>query len=350
MEIENKILNLTENEKFNLALKLLEKEKNNIQIADYCFLYGEILRIQGFFQKAIYYYKKALPFDLQKDRKLDILNKICATFRAIGNKKNAKKYSAFAIKFAMKNKLNIAQSMLEKAMTYRLCGEYDKAIKIFKNIEKTYHSKKDYQGLSYISWAMGGIYRLTGNFAKSIQCFQNSYKIASKIKDKDLKLYSLFGLAGALRVSGDIDKSYQTYKKARAIVSKNDYFGLAYSYCGMANSLRQKGELKKAKSFYLKSLKLYKAIDDKPDLGFVYWGLGEIYKKENNNKKALSYFNIANKLFESGQEKRGEILNDISISHIKYLNGETKEAKKIFLNAIKKAKKERLNTYLEIFT
>jgi len=308
------------------------------------------LRIEGFFQKAIYYYKKALPFHLQKERKLEILNKICAAFRAIGDKKNAKKYSNTAIKFAIKNKLNITQSMLEKAMTYRLCGEYEKAIKIFENIKKIYYHQKDYQGISYILWAIGGIYRLTGNFNKSIEYFKNSYKIALKIKDRDLKLYSLFGLAGVLRISGDINKSYKTYRKAARMVSKNDYFGLAYSYCGMANSLRQKGEFKKAKSFYMKSLKLYKAINDKPDLGFVYWGLGEIYKKENNNKKALYCFNIANKLFKSGHEKRGEILNNISISHIKYLNGEIKEANKTFFNAIKKAKKEKLNTYIEIFT
>lgn len=350
MEEIEKIKNLIELENFNLALKELKKNKDKIEKAEYHFYFAEILRIQGLLHLAINQYKKSLKFNPSKILKIEILNKLSSCFRAIGNKKEALKFCELALKICLKNKISQENTLLEKAMILRLSGEYDKAIKIFNKLIKIYSIKKDLAGISYIYWASGGIYRLKGKFKESIEYFQKSFEIAKKIQDKDLKAYALFGLAGVLRVAGNIEKSFLTYKKAQKLISKNDIFGKAYSFCGMANSLRQQGKLEAAFKLYMRSNQLYKLTGDKPDLGFTYWGMGEILKKKGDFKKALKYFITAEKLFKSGYEKRGEILNLISMAQTIYLMGKIKKAQKLFDKAYKLSKKEKLNTYLEIFT
>lgn len=344
-DIITEIENYISEEDVDKAYFLLKKIKK-----DFLFYYylGETYRIKGLMKKAINFYIKAISKankTIDKTKMFNALLKIASISRAFGDIKNTKKYIDMAGKLFINR-----EYLLEKAMYLRMIGDFKKAINIFDNLIDEYKKEKDYQALSYILWAKGGIFRLEGKFALSIKAYRQSYYYANKIKDPSLMVYSLFGLAGVFRVSGNINESNKIYKKAKSIIPDTDLFAKAYAYCGIANSLRQMANIDNAIKNYKKSYLLYKKVGDDLDLGFVLWGLGECYKRKNLLKKALSIFYKADRLFNKGFEPRGRILNLISISQTLYLMGNIKKAKKLYKVAIKESEKNNLNTYLEIFT
>ncbi|MBP7796258.1 MAG: tetratricopeptide repeat protein [Elusimicrobiales bacterium] len=328
------------------ARKMIEKLDKNSPYRYY--FIAESKRIEGFLKNAIYDYLRAIKGlkDMDREKYFNSLLKISAIYRSEGDKKNTLKY----INMAEKINPNSLELMIEKAMYYRMIGNFEKAISIFNRVKEKYILEKDYAGVSYIMWAIGGILRLKGMFKESIKSYQNAISHAKRVKDSSLEVYSLFGLAGVLRVSGEIKKSYEIYRKSLSLISTDDSFATAYVHCGMANSLRQSQRLDDAIKNYRISYKYYSKINDSLDLALVLWGAGECYKKKNKLDTALKLFKKASKLFKTGFEPRGEILNMISTAETLYLLGNIKEANKIYFNAIAKAKKNHLYTYLERFT
>ncbi|NLI09919.1 MAG: tetratricopeptide repeat protein [Elusimicrobia bacterium] len=339
------IESLLNEEKIKEAYALLRKKRKKIYPIS-LFYEGEILRMSGFFQKASSLYEKYLPFSSSSQEKKKIYVKIASCKRALGLKEEALIWCSKALKIDKKDE----DIMLETAMVYRLCGYYLKAEKLFFKLIKSYSLKKDFSALSYAYWALGGLKRNYGALQDSKSYFLKSLKFSSRAKDNSLKVYSLFGLAGVCRIKGEIESSLKYYLKAGSIAEKNDIFALAYSFCGTANALRQLGRLDEAEKLYLKSKILYSRLGDKPDLGFVYWGLGEIYRKRGNLRTSLFYLKKSSFLFKQGFEKRGEILSLISSAKVLYALGQTDKARKNYFSALKKARSENINTYLEDYT
>lgn len=345
MDLKEKILELLDSENIAQAEKLLLSASDSLgPWADFC--RGEIFRMRGFFNKASSCYMKFLSSRPCGEEKLSCLLKLAACSRTMGLKSKALFYSKKALKEAPESE----EAILEAAMALRLAGKRNQAQSLFYSLIRIYSSSKDWAGLSYVWWAMGGLKRNYGELAAAVSCFEKSFSFAVKAKDRSLKVYALFGLAGALRIKGEIERSAATYRKAASYASADDVFARAYSFCGLANALRQKGDLKKSFALYKRSGRLYSAMGDKPDLGFVNWGMGEILKKQGNFKAAVSNFRKAYILFKAGLEKRGEILSLFSMAQSLYALGRIKQADKMYFSALKEARKEKFKTYLEIFT
>jgi len=327
------------------AKKYLNKIKNKDGI--YYYFCGEIKRMEGLLKDSFDYYLKALKnLDKKSIFYQRTLLRLISILRSKGNIKEVEKY------IGILNKINPRDwdFVLEKAMCLRMKGNFNKALYYFSKLKKKYLNDKDFAGISYIYWAVGGIFRLKGDFKKSILNFKNAIKYSIKAKDRSLLLYSKFGLAGVLRIAGKVKESYKEYSQCLKLIDKNDYFSKAYYYCGTANALRQMGDYHKAIKNYLISYRYYKKTGDNLDLALVLWGLGNAYMKVGRIKLAEGCFLKANKFFEEGFEPRGNILNLFSLSYIYYINGKVSKAEKIYFKAINEAKRNNLKTYLEFFT
>ncbi|MCX7905071.1 MAG: tetratricopeptide repeat protein [Elusimicrobiales bacterium] len=341
MSIKEKIESLLNKEKIKDAERLIRKIKKE---KEYYYYYAEIMRMKGFITKAIFLFKKALNEINDRDIKLKIFIRIMSLLRTIGDINDLKKY----IILTQRLKANSEEFLLEKAMCLRLFEKYNQANKIFKKLKKIYTKNKDYQGISYILWAQGGIYRTKGSINKSINSYKKAKKYALKAKDKTLYLYSNLGLAGSLRIAAKLKESYKTYYSCIKLSPNDDMFAKGYSYCGAANALRQMGFYKKAIKYYNKALKYYLKIKDNADIALVLWGLAECYKKYDINK-ALVYLKKAKKYLKDKKEIRGKILILFSESYIRYIKGDIKKAKNLFNRAMKLSKKHSMYIYLENF-
>ncbi|MFA6435410.1 MAG: tetratricopeptide repeat protein [Elusimicrobiales bacterium] len=316
------------------------------------YLYGEAWRLKGIFDKAIDAYGSAMTRGLPAAEFFcQALIRTAACHRALGHEKQAFAFASAGLKAAVKTSALKPEAELELAMAYRLKGDFKKASSMLERLLRACLKQADHGAAAFILWALGGIYRLEGRYELSIESFKLSGAYAAKDNDPSARGYALFGLGGVLRVAGFMKPARAAYEAARKFFRRTeDAFAKAYAECGLANVLRQQGELDAAFAGYQRAHRLYSEIGDKPDLGFVEWGLGEVYKKQGEFKNAMACFKNARRLFEGSAEPRGEVLSELSMANVHYLEGRTAEADKLYFAALAKARKRHLHTYLESFT
>lgn len=333
-------------------LKRIEKARKNKTCAEALFLRGEAWRAVGKFKNALAQYDRGLKLkSCDRKLRLEILIKKAATSRALGQTCAALKAALSALALARATGLFIPEAALELALAHRLAGNFGKAESALKRLYALYRRLGDWEAVSFVLWALGGLWRLKGRYNLSIKAFEDSARFAAKAGDKTARGYALLGLGGVNRVAGHIESALKPYKEARTVFAgSSDIFARAYAECGMANVLRQLGRLDEALKGYQKARKLYSAIRDGPDAGFVEWGIGEVYKKRGEPAKAEGAFKRAEKLFSCGFEPRGIILTKLSMAQVDYLLGNTAKADKLHFAALKAARKHGLHTYLETFT
>ncbi|MFA6583127.1 MAG: tetratricopeptide repeat protein [Elusimicrobiaceae bacterium] len=333
------------------AYKLLAKLKAPDAKAN--FLTAEALRMLGKFAEAITGYSAALSKARDPEFKTEILLGLAACQRTLGKGETAYKTALEAAGLAVDLDLDelLLGAKLEAALALRAMGRFDKALTALQEIFEVYRANKDYQGMGYLHWAVGGIYRLQGRFDLSLYEFKSAVALAKKQKDETALGYAYFGLAGVSRIAGNIADSEKYYRLADGIFKGgDDIFALAYVNCGLANALRQKGAYDEAYLRYLKADELYSSINDEPDLGFVKWGLGNILLKRGKIKEAYAMFAQAETLFGKYDEMRGRLLTQFSLASADYLLGNKRQAALRFDRAYQLARKEGLFTYLEMFT
>ena len=322
-ELENYLEN-------NNPAELLDKTLNSKGKDFYIyFLQSEAYRLLGKFEESIQKAKNALKYTKTNQDKIEVNLALAKNYRTLGNAKDALSYAKLAYKYARKDEL-LDYAMLalqEEALSLRAGGKLDEAKELLAEVFNYFESEKDYQGLSFVCWALGGICRLKGDFKEGIKLFKKSYSYATKAKDKISQAYALCGLAGISRVAGNIKTCVDNYKKAEKLFAKTqDIFGKAYTNCGMANGLRQLGDLKNATRHYKRAEILYTAINDNVDLGFVKWGQADVFKRQNKLTMAFSCLTKAKSLFANSDEMRGQILTEISLAQVIYALGEKEKA------------------------
>lgn len=321
--------------------------------AETLFLYGEAERLLGNFEAAIKIYSRAGKHAKTPELKIEILLALAASERTLGRAQSAYKTALAARVLAESKALNeqAVYALQEMGMALRAEGKLEESLEMLNEVLAYYVQTKHNSGISFILWAKGGIFRLQGAFEESKEMFRRAAVAAKKAVDKISLAYAYCGLAGVSRICAEVDACVKYYAQAEQIFkTTEDTFGNAYTNCGMANGLRQLGRYDDAWKRYIVADKLYSQIGDKVDLGFVKWGKADVLKKKGKLKEALSELNGAAKLFANSDEMRGQILTQISTAQTLYALGQKETAVQMYDAAVARAKKENLNTYLEIYT
>ncbi|MDR0952603.1 MAG: hypothetical protein LBM71_00175 [Elusimicrobiota bacterium] len=286
---------------------------------------------------------------------IDMRLALAKCYRTLGDAKKAYTIAKNALALAAKEGPALLdfkiQALQEMAMALRAYGKLDDAMDILSNVLAYYQAESDFAGQSFVYWAIGGICRLQGAFKAGVEHFKKAIALAKKGGDKMAEAYGYCGLAGISRIGGDIKGCVDNYLKAERIFrNSDDVFGKAYTNCGMANGLRQLGKYDEAMRRYLVADRLYTSINDTVDLGFVKWGKADVLKRKNKLGEALKELMEARRLFAASDEIRGQILTELALAQVLYALGDTEKAEKIYDDAVARAKKEGLHTYLEAYT
>jgi len=338
----------------NRPSEVLEKVKSiRTKTAAVWFILAEAQRQLGSFEEALKSYAQALSRAEDAEERMDTLLAMSACYRTLGH--SAAAYELAEETLEMSKELEYdeytVRAMQEMGMALRAWGRLEEALELLDAVLAAYVQQKDYNGISFIHWAKGGIFRLQGHFEEGIAQFQKAISFAKKAGDSISEAYGYCGLAGISRICGKIDDCVNNYKRAEKIFKKTeDLFGKAYTNCGMANGLRQQGKYDEALRHYNVADKLYTSIHDTVDLGFVKWGRADILKRKNKMNLALKDLQEARVLFDNSDEKRGQILTKLSLAQVLYALGQTDEAEVLYAEGVKQAQAEKLHTYLESYT
>ncbi len=333
------------------VLKAVAKVK--VKTAAVWFLMGEAQRQLGSFENALKSYANSLSRTEQAEERMDILLAMSSCYRTLGHSAAAYELAEETLEMARELEYDdyMIRALQEMAMSLRAWGRLEEALELLDVVLAAYIQQKDNAGISFIHWAKGGIFRLQGHFEEGIAQFKKAISFAKKAGDEIHEAYGYCGLAGISRICGKIDDCVKNYKKAEKIFKKTeDLFGKAYTNCGMANGLRQQGAYNEALRHYNVAAELYSSIHDTVDLGFVKWGRADVLKRKNKIKEALKDLQEAKILFDNSDEKRGQILTQLSLAQVLYALGQTDEAEVLYNQGVAQARAEGLHTYLESYT
>jgi tetratricopeptide (TPR) repeat protein len=308
------------------------------------YLAGEDLRAKGFLAKALGHYRRALSgLDKGEDPEafLDASLSCAGVLRSLGLTREARSRLLEAASIHPGGR----DLRLELALVDRAEGKLDKALREMRSLL----AGADRREAAYLWWAMAGAYRLQGRLAESSKAFKRSLGLARG--DAEAAGYALLGLAGVERIRGKAAASEGLYREAgEAFSGGEDRFAQAYALCGRANALRQLGRWDEAERLYGRARKLYSALGDGPDLAFVLWGLARIRMQRGDLRPAVGLLREARALFLKGGETRGRLLADFSEAQALYALGRAAEARTLFDQALRLARRAGLNAHLETFT
>ena len=185
--------------------------------------------------------------------------------KELSQKMEFKKGEAYAYK-------NIGLAYLVQAKYIEALQNYEHSLQIFEEI------KYD-EGVANLLGNIGVIYYYQGDNLKALDYYLRSLKIAERTGNK-LRIMPMLNNVGAI-------------------------YGL------------KKATYDKALQYYLQALPLCEDLNDKNSLGGISVNVGDIYFQQDNDEKALLYFNQALKAYGSNSEGSPNAFNAIGKLYLK---------------------------------
>ncbi|CAF4166554.1 unnamed protein product [Adineta steineri] len=290
---------------------LLEQTSDEDEKQHYYGCLGYAKGRQGNYQKAIWYFEKALKIQ-QKIFPSNCLN-VATSFNNIGMAYERMTDYSKALSFLEKaleiyqrtrvsNHPDLATSYNNIGLVYDNMGEYSKALsyyeKAFEIRQKTLPSNHPDLATSYSN--MGGVFDSMGEYSKALSFYEKDLEICQKTlpsNHPDLAIsYDKIGLVH--KNMGEYSKALSAHEKALEIFQKTvslNYPDLATSYSNMSSVYSEMGEHSKALSFYEKNIEINQKTlpSNHPDLATSYNNIGLVYDNMGEYSTALSYYEKA---------------------------------------------------------
>ncbi|MBI5241601.1 MAG: tetratricopeptide repeat protein [Elusimicrobia bacterium] len=337
---------------FARALTLLDKPLPKAFRPEGDMVKAECLRSRGYLAQAAALFRGLVDGLNAPDRSswLDCCLALVACLRSLGETDAARRYWAVGRKVATTKEAR-ERFDLEGALVERAAGDFPSSItKLTRHLAR-FKAERDWVGAGYILWALGGALRFAGDLEGSRRAFLEGLALSRRAGDPAGQAYALFGLGGVTRIQGRFAEAEDYYARAlKAMAGTEDVFGQAYAHCGLANVLRQRGRLAEAERHYLRAHKLYTSIGDPVDLAYVDWGLGQVFLRRGELVPAEKRFRVALQGFAQGGETRGVVLSETALAALLHAKGRTQEAERLFDQAVRRARKAKIHTHLELFT
>lgn len=230
---------------------------------------GCVYRVQGDYEKALEYYKKAL---IIKEQVLGIEHPSTATT-----------YNNLADAYAKRGDCGNALKCLEIALTIyekTLGSEHLNTAKAINNI--------------------GGVYCLLGDYAKALQYYKRAIAIIEKLLGGEHQFTAtmLNNMANAYNELGEYESALYYYEKALNIREKvlgTEHTDTATTYNDLANIYRIQKDYGKALDYYKKALSIYDRVlgSEHPHIGTMYNNMAWVYRSQGDYTKALELYKKA---------------------------------------------------------
>ncbi|MFA6217662.1 MAG: tetratricopeptide repeat protein [Candidatus Omnitrophota bacterium] len=181
------------------------------------------------------------------------------------------------------------------AQAYQKQGRRDEALACY--FEYAYYSQKmrDHKHLSAAYIAIGWLYYQKGEYPKAFDFYQKSLAICRARQDTLHEATALRKLALWYIDKDDNDKALELLTKSSEINREHQEqskyrYNLACDYFNLGLLFTNKDDHELARSFYTKSLALFKKLDLREELSDYYFNLGEIYLFDKQYQQALDCY------------------------------------------------------------
>jgi adenylate cyclase len=246
-------------------------------------------------------------------------------------------------------------------------GNYAEAIKKYGQTLAYRQALSDEQGVARVHSNLGNAYESLGQLTEAINSHRESLAAYERLRDTVRMARARSNIGGVLEEGGDYPNAFEELDQARLLLeAKDDSATIAKVYTKLGHNrfemdlypearawyersllLRQQlrdtadiaegltdlgnalDELKNADSsllaigYYEQALAIYRALDDRPNLGRIYNNLGDAYKHLDQLDRAMGYLRQAERIQTELEDEAGlmqtfNTINDVLARQGKY--------------------------------
>ncbi|CAF3548300.1 unnamed protein product [Adineta steineri] len=295
---------------------LLERTSSDGEKAIYYNQLGVVRSNQGDYEKAIWYYEKALEIlrKILPSNHPDLITSyiyIGLVYDNMGEYSKALSFYEQGLEIWKRtlpsNHPYLAASYSSIGSVYYYMGEYSQALSFYEKAleieQKILPSNHPFLASSYNN--IGSVYYYMGEYSQALSFYEKALEIEQKILSSNHPfLASSYNNIGLLYNNmGEYSKALSFYEKALEIEQKilpSNHPFLASSYNNIGSVYYYMGEYSKALLFYEKALEIEQKIlsSNHPLLATSYWCIGSVYNNMKDYSKALSHYDGALDIFQ----------------------------------------------------
>ena len=248
------------------GLKLADKLKDSISIAEFRHSIGVAYYFKGNYDSAAINFYEALGYENKtgnKAGKASVLNSLGRLYRKTKDLDRAlQNYNeAFSIYEQLHQKDGMATILNESGVVFEYKADYDEAISRYKRSLAIREQMNDLLGKSYSLNFIGGAYTLQKKYDEAEKYLIESLNIRKKLKDTLSLAFSYSDLASMYAEKHDFDKATIQYQASNDIATHMKYPQLlSENYNMLASIEEKKGNSGQALEYYKKHIALKDSI------------------------------------------------------------------------------------------
>ena len=197
-----------------------------------------------------------------------------------------------------------SQALVSIGAIYYYMGDYDKGLDYFLRGLQHGEEVGNKEAMAYAYNGAGYIYGLLGDNKKGLEFLQEALALCRELQNFSLESSILDSIAVVYMNDEQIDKAYDTYLECQHLSEqKNEKRNLGYALFGIGEILVKQNKPEEAKDHFLRSIEIHNSIGYKVGMAHSLLHIGKIYLKQNNAEEAVKYLQEALNVGESIKAK-----------------------------------------------
>lgn len=217
-------------------------------------------------------------------------------YKAIGNMsaaiKHAQKYVVYIEKYNFQGKLR-AESYHNTGMLNEILGNYNDAIKNYKQYLEEGKKNGDKKGMAQAYGCLGSVYAALQNWKLSITYHEHYVTMATRFEDKRMKIIANEMLADTLMLKGDYELAAKAYEEMINSCIRTDYRTRATGLCKIGHAYRALKKNQYSLYFYEQASELAEDFEFPEIETLSHYNIACIHQQSTQMlelEKALKYF------------------------------------------------------------
>lgn len=270
-----------------------EMKKNDVGLSYAYQNYSSLSSFNGDYNKALDFLYKGLAIN----KRLNDNNRIAITYSNIaymhnylGNYDKAMDYNNRSLKIQKKlnNKLAIVRLYNNIGLTYDYLGNNNKAIEYYELAVKLAKEIDYKEGISSITLNIALIYYDLGDMEKALVYVTKSLEMAKKDNNK-FQLANAYSNVGYVNAGmKNYDEALENYNKSlKLYVELNDIKGISNGLFVLGELAKDQGDYEQSLWYFKESLKSYEKAEQPFDISACYMNIGKSYLELKNTSNAI---------------------------------------------------------------
>ena len=204
----------------------------------------------------------------------------------------------------LRDKSGQSQALVSIGAIYYYMGDYDKGLDYF--LQGLEHGQEigNKEAMAYDYNGAGYIYNLLGDNKKGLDFLQKSLLLSRELNNFSLESSILDSMAVAYLNDGQIDKAYDTYIICQHLSEQNnEKRNLGYALFGIGDILVIKNKPEEAIKHFLRSLEIHKEIGYKVGMAHTLLHIGKLFLSQSKIEEAAKYLQESLNVGESIKAK-----------------------------------------------